>query len=74
MLCEAIVTACELRDGGVTGPQIYASFMRHWREDNKVCLSPDCRFCETATAIGQRIILAVLAAIEAEPSRRRPAR
>ena len=63
MLCEAIVTACELRDGGATGPQIYRSFMEHWRENHRVCLYPDCRPCETATAVGQRIIFAVLAAI-----------
>jgi hypothetical protein len=67
MLREAIVTACELRDGGATGPQIYASFMRHWREEHKVCLRPGCWPCETDVAIGQRIIFAVLAAItEAE--------
>jgi hypothetical protein len=63
MLCEAIVTACELRDGGATGPQIYASFMRHWREEHEVCLRPGCWPCETDVAIGQRIIFAVLAAI-----------
>jgi hypothetical protein len=67
MLRGAIETACELRDGGATDPQIYGSFMEHWRENNEVCLRPDCRPCETATAVGQRIIFAVLAAItEAE--------
>jgi hypothetical protein len=63
MLREAIETACELRDGGATGPQIYRHFMEHWREDLRVCLHPDCRPCETRCAIGQRIIVAVLAAI-----------
>jgi hypothetical protein len=63
MLRDAIETACELRDGGATAPQIYRCFMEHWREDNRVCLHSDCRVCETDVAIGQRIIFAVLAAI-----------
>jgi hypothetical protein len=63
MLREAIVTACELRDGGATAPQVYCSFMNHWRESHKVCLRGDCLGCETDVAIGQRIILAVLEAI-----------
>jgi hypothetical protein len=63
MLRGAIETACELRACGCTDPQIYRHFMEHWREDNKVCLNPDCRVCETDVAIGQRIIFAVLAAI-----------
>jgi hypothetical protein len=63
MLREAIETACELRAGGCTDPQIYRHFMEHWREDQRVCLHPNCRPCETATAVGQRIIFAVLAAI-----------
>jgi hypothetical protein len=52
MLQEAIETACELRDHGIPGPAIYRGFMEHWRESHEVCLRPDCRFCETATAVG----------------------
>jgi hypothetical protein len=37
--------------------------MAHWREMHRVCYAPMCPTCETKTAIGQRIIFAVLAAI-----------
>ena len=54
-------------DGGATAPQVYRSFMNHWRETRGICPDDDRPACETDVAIGQRIIFAVLAAItEAE--------
>jgi hypothetical protein len=68
MLRHTIATAAELRKRGMPGPDIYASFMSHWKADHEVCQRCNCPGCETATATGQRIILSVLAAIrENEP-------